>query len=297
VPGISLEDLQRVYQVLYFGKGADMPAANAVRNLIAMLNTKHGRYVREATLIELLTQEVPPDLRVHLYEPGKSADAYDAAIGVLHDFGCWDDMPSSVRDFLNRRDPQYGRITPQEVAGRPHHMFRVMGPEYMIEAARKRAEELGINTTVLVSSLSDVEAQPVADTMAYIASEAEALDRPLKPPCVFIFGGELLVTVGNATGNGGRNQEFALATAARISGSKRIVVASADSDGTDGPTTYAGGIADGETYARAREAGFNVAAELANHNSSAVLTRLGDALHTGVRSTDVRDLRVVYVGG
>ena len=297
VPGVSLEDLQQVYRVLYFGKGADMPAANAVRNLIAMLNGKHSRYVREATLVEFLTQETPPNLRVHLYEPPKRADAYDAAIGVLHDFKCWDETPASVKEFLLRRDPRYGRVTNEEVAGRPQHHYRVMGPEYMIEAARERAEALGLNATVSVTSLSDVEAQPVADTFAYMACEAEALGRPLQPPCVFIFGGELLVTVGDATGNGGRNQEFALATAARIAGSRNIVVASADSDGTDGPTTYAGGIADGETLARARAEGFDVAAELANHNSNAVLTRLGDAINTGVRSTNVRDLRVVYVGG
>jgi glycerate-2-kinase len=130
-----------------------------------------------------------------------------------------------------------------------------------------------------------------------MASEAEALQRPLQPPCAFIFGGELLVTVGDATGNGGRNQEFALAAAARIAGSKNIVVASADSDGTDGPTNMAGGIADGETLARARAAGFDVAAELANHNSRVVLEALGDSIVTGVRGTNVRDLRVVYVGG
>jgi len=64
---------------------------------------------------------------------------------------------------------------------------------------------------------------------------------------------------------GGRNQEFALASALYIGGSKRIVVASVDSDGTDGPTEVAGGIVDGCTVERAREVGVDLAAELGNH--------------------------------
>ncbi len=85
--------------------------------------------------------------------------------------------------------------------------------------------------------------------------------------------------------------------AARIAGSKNVVVGSADSDGSDGPTPADGGIVDGDTWDRCGEAGFDVAAELANHNSHAVMETLGDAIYTGIRGTNVRDLRVVYVGG
>ena len=46
-PGITLEDLQEVYRILYFGCGASMPESNAVRNLIAVLNTNHPKYVQE----------------------------------------------------------------------------------------------------------------------------------------------------------------------------------------------------------------------------------------------------------
>jgi len=40
----------------------------------------------------------------------------------------------------------------------------------------------------------------------------------------------------------------------------------------------------------------DIAAELANHNSSAVLAGLDDLIVTGVRGTNVRDLRLIYVG-
>ena len=112
---------------------------------------------------------------------------------------------------------------------------------------------------------------------------------------MLILGGELVVTVGDATGCGGRNQEFVLAAAGRIAGSAHIAIASVDSEGTDGPTEAAGGIVDGETLARAQAAGLDIGAELANHNSSAVLGGLDDLIVTGVRGTNVRDLRLIYV--
>jgi hydroxypyruvate reductase len=86
-----------------------------------------------------------------------------------------------------------------------------------------------------------------------------------------------------------------LAAAGRIAGSDRIAVASVDSEGTDGPTEAAGGIVDGETLARAEALGLNLRAELANHNSGGVLAALDDLIVTGVRGTNVRDLRLIYV--
>jgi glycerate-2-kinase len=95
---------------------------------------------------------------------------------------------------------------------------------------------------------------------------------------------------------GGRSQEFVLATARRIAGSRRIVIASADSDGSDGPTDMDGGIVDGYTFERAAQAGVSISEALKHHDSSTALVALGDAIHTGILRTNVRDLRVIYVG-
>lgn len=296
-PGISMADLQEVYRLLYFGSGANMPAANAVRNHLALVNTKHARYVGDATLIHISSREIPRRIRPHLYEPPKGANGHEAAIAVLKAYHCWETVPQSVRDFLLRADPRYGPIRAEELAGKPHYAYRVMGPEQMLAAAKQRAQELGVSATVLAVSLNDIEAQPVAETFAHIAHEVEVLGQPFQPPCVLLCGGELVVATGNATGRGGRNQEFVLATAPHIAGSANIVVASVDSEGTDGPTDVAGGIADGRTLDRVAEAGLDFASEMENHNSGGALEVLGDAVITGMRGQNVRDLRVVYVGG
>lgn len=296
-PGVTLEDLIEVNHILYFGGGASMPEANAVRNLPSILRLKHPKYVRGATLFHIHTPELPPNWHVHLFRQPNKVNPYEYAIQVLHKYHCWDKVPGSIRTFLLKADPQHLPPTPEELAQRPLYHFRVMGPEYMLAAAKARAEEIGLKATVAVSSLSDVEARPVAETFAYIAREIEAFHQPLAPPCVLIVGGELVVTVGDETGIGGRNQEFVLSTAPRIDGNKNIVIASADSDGTDGPTEVAGGIVDGYTMQRANEAGIDIFTELERHNSNAALKKLGDTIFTGNSGTNVRDLRVIYVAG
>jgi hydroxypyruvate reductase len=126
-----------------------------------------------------------------------------------------------------------------------------------------------------------------------------------KPPFAYLLGGEITVQVGKATGIGGRNQEFALASAPYIREDprgkknadllKNVVIASVDSDGTDGPSLDAGGIVDGWTFDRIEEQGIDLAAELENHNSNYVMRKLGDAIYTGARGTNIQDLRIVYI--
>jgi len=295
-PGLTLDDLREVNRILYFGCGASMPTTNAVRNQLTILRARHARNVGDATLIQISTPETPPDLRVHLDETPNGADPYQRATDILVKYGCWDKVPAAVRAFLIRRDPTYGPVTPQEVDGKPQYYFRVMGPEYMLDAGLHKAAQLGLRATILASSINDVEARAAGEIMAQVAQEVAVYNRPLAAPCVLLLGGELTVAVGEENGLGGRNQEFVLATAAAISDSPRIVVASADSDGADGPTDVAGAIVDGTTLRRAAQMGIDLEGELRRHNAHPVFHVLGDTIDTGVRKTNVRDLRVVYVG-
>lgn len=80
---------------------------------------------------------------------------------------------------------------------------------HFFTAARQKALELGFHAVIL--------------------SEA------VKAPAVLISTGEVVVTVDKYQGIGGRNQEYVLAAASKIAGSKGIVITSVDTDGTDGP--------------------------------------------------------------
>ncbi len=77
-----------------------------------------------------------------------------------------------------------------------------------------------------------------------------------------------------------------------IAGLNHVVVMSAGTDGTDGPTDAAGAIADGASLARdGRAAEF-----LARNDSYRYFAGLGDLVKTGPTNTNVMDVRLVLVG-
>ena len=98
-------------------------------------------------------------------------------------------------------------------------------------------------------------------------------------------------------GQGGRNQEFALAAALDIEGAREVVILSGGTDGTDGPTDAAGAIADGHTTTRAKAAGMNPWQHLVDNDAYPLFERLGDLLLTGPTNTNVMDLRLVLASG
>jgi len=294
-PGLTLHDIQEVTRVFYLEHGAPIEAANAVRTLLTTLRLKHSRHAGDAMLIQLSTAERAADSLAMLPSPPGVADEYERAILVLKEYGCWDEIPESVRQHLLKRDPAYGHLRAEEWYDKPHFRIRVMGPEYMIDAAERRAREMGLNCGVLAISLSNLESSMLGDALGQIAHEVERHGRPLPAPCALVFGGECVVNTGPNPGLGGRNAEFVASASIRIAGSQRIVVGSADSDGSDGPTPYAGGIVDGETYGRAVKKGMDVAEEIRKHNTAALLSALGDSIETGILSTNVQDLRVAYI--
>ncbi|POO76428.1 glycerate kinase, partial [Bacillus sp. MBGLi97] len=74
------------------------------------------------------------------------------------------------------------------------------------------------------------------------------------------------------SGMGGRNQELALAAAIALDGrplppGAEVAIVSLGTDGTDGPTPAAGGMATGDSLSRARALGLDAHAALADNDS------------------------------
>ena len=160
-----------------------------------------------------------------------------------------------------------------------------------MKAAQKKAKALGYRTLIL-SSLIEGETREVAKVHAAIAKEVLLSGNPVPPPACILSGGETTVTL-KGKGKGGRNQEFALAAALEIDGWEDILVLSAGTDGTDGPTDAAGAFADGETLRRAKALGLDPWAFLNENDSYSFFERLGDLLITGPTGTNVMDLRIL----
>ena len=159
-----------------------------------------------------------------------------------------------------------------------------------LDAAARRARELGYRTLVLASEIEG-ETREIARMHAAIAREVVRAGQPARPPACIITGGETTVTF-KGDGLGGRNQEFVLAAAIDIAGLPGTVVFSAGTDGSDGPTDAAGAIADGETLGRNPDARRFLDANDSYHYFEA----LGDLVKTGPTNTNVMDVRLILVG-
>jgi glycerate 2-kinase len=113
-------------------------------------------------------------------------------------------------------------------------------------------------------------------------------------PGVYIWGGEPTITLPANPGLGGRNQSLALAIANHIRG-EGISVLVAGTDGTDGPTEFAGAFVDGQTIADTQED--MVAAEDALRRADAgnFLASRHCLYQSGPTDTNVMDLVVAIV--
>jgi hydroxypyruvate reductase len=139
------------------------------------------------------------------------------------------------------------------------------------------------------------ESREAGTFLACVAKEVALTHRPVLPPCILIAGGETTTRIDGDAGLGGPSQELALGFALEVAGKSGFCICAIDTDGTDGPTEIAGGIADGTTVERAQLHGLNAYDCLRTHDSSKVLSAVGDEVVTGNTGTNLCDLNVVYV--
>jgi glycerate 2-kinase len=129
----------------------------------------------------------------------------------------------------------------------------------------------------------------------FVREAARLAEQAGRPACV-IAAGETVVTV-TGDGRGGRNQEFvlgALPAFDRLTAEGIVaVLASAGTDGIDGPTDAAGGIVDTTTARRARDAGVDIGEALRRNDAYPALSALGDLVTWGPTGTNVGDLHVL----
>jgi hydroxypyruvate reductase len=140
-----------------------------------------------------------------------------------------------------------------------------------------------------------VHAAQLAERLLGIRRLAAAKSGAVAPTLV-VAGGEPVLRV-TGDGRGGRAQELALRVAQRIMGVEGVTLLAAGTDGIDGPTTAAGGFADGGTLARIAAAGLDVDRALERNDSYAALAAAGDLFVPGPTGTNVADVVVALVDG
>ena len=314
-PGLTLDDIRQVY-FLAIKYGSQGVIHQGMRYLSAIKCGRLMRYVHPARSVNLIVQVgLFPRWHGVLHSNGSWVPSWPPPprrmADVVREFQAqpwWSELTPALRQVLETTDLRYEVPALDEFRSMRASYWQPIDLYQMIEGARARAETLGLQGVILSSHLVSQSA-PAANVLAHIAYECATYGRPFAPPVALITGGHLDVPIGDATGVGGRNQEFALLWGQALGSgrlaSKRVVVAAMDSDGTDGPGTQhkgtgevlcmAGGIVDGDTLQEAAERGVDVAAELHNHNSTMALMALDSAIHTGNTGMALGDLRVAIV--
>lgn len=295
VAGVSLEDLRTLTDVL-LRSGATINQVNTLRKHISQV--KGGQLARRsrAPIVSLILSDVigSPLDTIASGPTAPDATTFADALRIVEQRGVRAQLPASIVRHLERG----GREIPDtpkvgDTAFERVQNVVIADNSIACEAALRAARDRGFNA-LLLSTYVQGEAREVAKVLAAIAKEIAASEHPVARPACVVAGGETTVTV-RGDGKGGRNQELALAAAIELADMEDVLILSAGTDGTDGPTDAAGAIADGSTLKRAAEKGLDARLFLARNDAYHLFEPLGDLITTGPTNTNVNDVMLVLV--
>ena len=295
--GITLKDKQDLVEVL-LSCGATIHEINAIRKHVSLI--KGGRLAQEtypATLISLILSDVVgDDLDVIASGPTvPDSSTFSQCIKIVEKYNIQKLIPKAIVHHFESGTSGKFPETPKtgDLAFKKTRNLIIGNNLDALMSAKREAQKLGYNTLVL-SSMIEGETRYVAHVHGAIAKEISKTGNPISTPACLLSGGETTVTL-TGTGVGGRNQEFALAAAMDISDSRNIVILSAGTDGTDGPTNAAGAFSDSSTLKRAYAIGIDPNIFLTNNDAYNFFNKLDDLFITGPTNTNVMDLIIVLV--
>lgn len=298
--GVTLQDKQQATGLL-LNAGASIDELNAVRKHLSAV--KGGRLVQAAypaQVLALTLSDVIGD-RLDVIASGLTApdaSSFAEAWTVIEKYGLREKISARTRDYLRRgmAGLETETIKSDDPCFAATRNVIVGSLGLALAAASEKARRLGYATEIIGAGLQG-EARAAAQFLAQRACGTLAEMQPSERRCL-LSGGETTVTV-RGTGQGGRNQELALAFALEIEGVAGLSLLSAGTDGTDGPTDAAGALVDGEIAALARSHGLDPAACLDNNDSYNFFRRLdqlaGTHCHfkTGPTGTNVMDMQIM----
>jgi hydroxypyruvate reductase len=289
--GITLADKQQVNRAL-LKSGAGIDEMNCVRKHLSAI--KGGRLAAAAypaRVRTLVLSDVPGDDPAVVASGPTVADPTTCAdaLAILEKYRIA--VPPTVEAVLRSGVSETPKPGDLRFA---HCETRVIATaQGSLAAAAAAASAAGVEPLVLGDAIEG-EAREVAKALAGMAKSCAHHAQPLRPPCVLLSGGETTVTV-KGQGRGGRNAEFLLALAVALDGLPGVHALAADTDGIDGTEDNAGAVLTADTLARARDAGIDAKARLADNDGYGFFAALGDLVVTGPTRTNVNDFRAILI--
>lgn len=276
LPGKELQDITG--QLL--ACGADIVEINTIRKRLS--GVKGGRFAQlcaPAQVFSIVLSDILGDPLDMIASgpacPDHSTCAQALAIADKYSLR----LSEQARGLLTQETPKILDNVTTQITGSVRELCT---------AAASACRQLGYEPVLLTDQLC-CEAREAGSFLASILRTHSDSSRPL----AFIAGGETVVHL-MGKGQGGRNQELALAAAPGIAGLNAAVF-SVGSDGTDGPTDAAGGYVDGDTAAVLKACGKDVFSALQNNDAYHALQAVEGLLMTGPTGTNVNDVAVALL--
>jgi glycerate-2-kinase len=292
----TLQELQYCYDLL-LRSGASIDEVNTIRkHLSGVKGGGLAKVIFPARLISCILSDVIGDPLDVIASGPTVADSttFEEAWQILEKYGLVHQISTNIR--LHLQQGLQKRIPDTPKPGDPVFKkvcnYLIGSNAIALEAAASKARQMGLHTTILGANISG-EAGEVAVSLIAQARKVAASENVSKPACL-LMGGESTVRV-TGKGKGGRNQHLALAAALQLLPSDRLVILSAGTDGTDGPTDAAGAVVDGHTVSLAADRGIDAGAYLADNDSYHFFSQAGGHISTGPTMTNVMDIMLALI--
>ena len=281
--GVAIADLNCVRKHLSAIKGGRLAAA-AGRTTTLAISDVHGPVADDPSAI---------GSGPTVGDPTTFADA----VAIVGRAGVAALVPAHVLAYLERGVGETPKPGDPRLSASSYHV--IANRHTAVDGAARAARARGYAVRIFAQATSGEACEAGAAFAANALRDAGAVESTPGVPVCLIASGETTVHV-RGRGRGGRNQEFALGSIPVLdsltSSGAAVVLASAGTDGIDGPTDAAGAVVDSSSSSRARRAGVDGAAALESNGAYDFFAPLGDLLMWGPTGTNVGDLHVMLIG-
>ncbi len=285
VDGISIEDLESITKQI-MNNGANIYQLNSVRQALSLVKGgKLVRFLRGRRIYSFMISDVPED-RQDIIASGPLSPSNTTRNEVWHilrkflkesDLTAENLMKLANFDFPQRNE--FSMVTSRIVLKNDHFVRHISS---MIR-----------NMGYRVISIGSGIAGDVSEVAKSLNSLALSISKMYNNDFFIVGGGETTSTV-QGNGKGGRNQELVIRVF-RMGKCHIDTFMSAGTDGIDGNSSYAGGIATAAEFKKIDPD--DVEKALKNSDSSSFLERHGMVIDTGPTGNNVSDVFTAFVRG
>ncbi len=291
--GSTLEETQSLFSQLV-NSGASIHEINIIRKHISRI--KGGQLTKAAypaKIVTLAISDVPGDDLSSIASGPTVPDpsTFEDAHQILSRYGLWHKIAQPIQAYIKLGLEKHIDETP----GPGDIIFKkaiatIIGSIHIaLQAAKEKAEALGYLTQIINPNLTGNTEEEARQLVNQIFTTS------VNEPVCLLWGGETTLKITGG-GKGGRNQHFALCALKEIVKNNNqfdydIILLSAGTDGTDGPTDAAGAVIDSDMMVD--EASLENA--VLNFDSYPFFDKLGCLVKTGPTQTNVMDLVIVLL--